>query len=303
MKTTTTLTALLVTAVTVMTSACGGSDRQDPVAITPSTTTTTTVERPDTPRDELVAIDHGRMHLRCVGSGPTTVLLIAGWGDGGESWEAIEPAIAGRARVCSYARFGTGTSDPQPTTQTFATQAADLHALLEAAGEPGPYVVLGHSFGGAESVTFAAEHPDEVVGLMLIDASPTTWPETTCSVPDDGSEAARNLQLGCVVMKDPTLDPERLDAFAAFAEVAAITSLGDLPMTVMTAARRTLPGLSQAEVDRLTTVWDAGVAQWAALSTASSVVIVEDTGHHIQLDQPELVIDQVVALLPEDPSS
>jgi pimeloyl-ACP methyl ester carboxylesterase len=63
------------------------------------------------------------MHIRCVGAGPTTVLLIAGWGDGGTNWGAIEPAIAERARVCSYARFGTGTSDAPSTIQTFTTQA------------------------------------------------------------------------------------------------------------------------------------------------------------------------------------
>ena len=116
-----------------------------PTAATPTTiesATTTTVERPSRLVDELISIDNGRMHLRCVGAGATTVLLIAGWGDGGDNWGAIEPAISEHARVCSYARFGTGTSDPQTSPQTFDTQAADLHTLLDEAGEPGPYVVL-----------------------------------------------------------------------------------------------------------------------------------------------------------------
>ena len=310
MRTTRLTAGLLATTVALLAAACGGSNASDDARTVLATTTTTAtegttgpVERPTSPVDQLIAVDGGRMHLRCVGSGPTTVLLIAGWGDGGETWGSIEPAVAERARVCSYARFGTGTSDPQTATQTFATRATDLHALMEAAGEPGPYVVVGHSFGGAEAVTFAAQHADEVVGLMLLDASPVTWPETACSVVDDGSEAARNLRQGCTVMHDPTLDPERLDAFAAFREVGAITSLGDLPMTVMSAAERTLPGLSQDERDRLSAVWDDGVAQWAALSTSSSVVTVQDTGHHIQLDQPDLVIEQLVALLPGHASS
>jgi pimeloyl-ACP methyl ester carboxylesterase len=306
MRTTTIQMAViaLVVAVAILASGCGGSDPQDRPAgqrsetSTPRTTrATTAVERPTQPVDALVSVPGGRMYLRCVGQGTTTVLLVAGWDDGGDSWGAIEPAIAEQARVCSYARLGTGTSDPQPTTQTFATQAADLHALLEAAGEPGPYVVLGHSFGGAESVTFAAQHPDEVVGLLLLDASPVTWPATACSVADDGSETARSFAQGCALMKNPAADPERLDAFPAFAEVAAITSLGDLPMTVMSAAHRTLPGLAPTEATRLNTVWDDGVRHWASLSTASTVVTVEDTGHHIEVDQPAQVIDQVVALL------
>ena len=73
---------------------------------------------------------------------------------------------------------------------------------------------------------------------MLVDASPATWPTTACSV-----AAWKPL---CDVMHDPTLDPERLDVFPAFEAVAAIGSLGDLPMTVMTAAHRVAPALTQA---------------------------------------------------------
>jgi pimeloyl-ACP methyl ester carboxylesterase len=259
-----------------------------PAATAPSTTTS--IERQGALVDELIPTDTGRMHLRCVGSGPTTVLLLAGWGDGGDSWGGIEPAIAEQARVCSYARFGTGTSDPPPTTQTFATQATDLHALLHTAGEPGPYVVLGHSFGGAEAVTFASQYADEVVGLMLLDASPVTWPATVCSVPA--------YEALCAAMHDPTLDPERLDVFAAFEAVATISSLGDLPKSVVTAAHRTAPSLGTDELARLDTTWAEGVERWAALSSASTITSVEETGHYIQVDQPTVVIAELVKLLP-----
>ena len=294
MKTSAVSTALASLAIALAASACGSSEPTANAlspAASPATVTsaTTTVECPSQPIDELITIGSGRMHLRCVGAGPTTVLLIAGWGDGGDNWGAVEPEISERTRVCSYARFGTGASDGQTSTQTFATQVADLHALLDQAAEPGPYVVLGHSFGGAEAVTFAASFPDEVTGLMLLDASPTTWPATACSV------AA--WEALCAVMRDPTLDPERLDVFPAFDEVATITSLGDLPMTVMTAAHRTAPELTQAELTRLDTVWAQGVERWAGLSSSSSVVSVEDTGHHIEVDQPQLVIEELLELL------
>jgi pimeloyl-ACP methyl ester carboxylesterase len=246
-------------------------------------------ERPTATVDELVTIASGRMHLRCVGQGDTTVLLLAGWDGGGETWGKVEPDVAERARVCSYARFGTGTSDAQTTTQTFATQAADLHALLAAADEPGPYVVLGHSFGGAEAVTFASKYPDEVAGLMLLDASPVTWPATLCSV------AA--YAPACAVMHDPTLDAERLDVFPAFDEVATITSLGDVPMTVMTAAHRIDATLAQSELDRLDAAWAEGVQRWAELSSSSKVVTVEHTGHHIEIEQPAQVVTELLTLL------
>jgi pimeloyl-ACP methyl ester carboxylesterase len=218
------------------------------------------------------------------------VLLIAGWGDPGDKWGAVEPAIAERARVCSYSRFGTGRSDAPTTTQTFATQAADLYALLDEAGEPGPYVLVGQSFGGAEAVKFASDYEDDVTGLMLLDASPITWPATVCSVPA--------YEAGCAVMHDPMLDPERLDVFPAFEQVATITSLGDLPLTVMTAAHRDSSGLTPDEVARLEGEWAAGMEHWAGLSSSSTVVSVEDTGHHIEVDQPQLVVAELLELLP-----
>lgn len=262
------------------------------------TTTTTPAVRPTQLVDADIEIDGGRMHLRCIGEGPTTVLLLAGWGSSGDGWGAIEPPIAERARVCSYSKFGTGTSDAPSTAQTFSSQAADLHHLLDEAGEPGPYVVLGHSFGGAQAVTFASEHPEEVVGLMLLDASPPTWPAAVCAVPDDGTDAARDAGGLCATMHDPALDPERIDVVPAFEEVAAIESLGDLPTTVMSGARRSWPGLAEDQITRLTQVWNEGVDRWAGLSTTSTTVFVQDTSHLIQLDQPDLVVDHVLALLP-----
>jgi pimeloyl-ACP methyl ester carboxylesterase len=298
MKTTTAIaTALVTLTISLAASACGTSSSKGtadsaPTSATSDTVapaTTPTVERPSQLVDELVSIDNGQMHIRCIGSGAQTVLLIAGWDDGGDKWGAIEPAISERARVCSYSKFGTGMSDPPSSTQTFDTEATDLHALLDEAGEPGPYFVLGHSFGGAVAVPFASKYADEVSGLALLDASPTSWPATVCSV------AA--YEGGCAVMHDPTLSPERLDVFRAFEEVATITSLGDLPMTVITAARRTDPALAQSELARLDAVWAEGVDRWAGLSSSSSVVSVDDTGHNIELDQPQLVVEEVLDLL------
>jgi pimeloyl-ACP methyl ester carboxylesterase len=269
----------LACAVAVASSGCGGTSAA-----------TTAVRRPVEPVDRLVPTGHGRLHLHCVGRGATTVVLVAGWDSGDGSWDAVEPGIADHARVCSYAKFGTGTSDPAPTPQTFATQADDLHELLRVAGEPGPYVVLGHSFGGAEAVTFASRHGEEVVGLLLLDASPTTWPATACSVPA--------FAPVCDQMHDPAADPERLDVFPAFEAVARITSLGDLPTTVVTGAHRVAPGVEPDELARLDGVWSDGQQRWARLSSASKVVTVERTGHHIEVDQPQLVVDEVTGLLP-----
>ena len=226
------------------------------------------------------------------------MLLISGFEVGDENWGKLEPDIAAHARVCSYARPGTGTSDPAVSTQSFATQATQLSALLATIGEPGPYVVVGHSFGGAEAVTFASRYADQVRGLVLIDASPASWPTELSAVADDGSDMATTIHATCAGWADPTANAEHLDVFAAFNEVAGISSLGSLPMTVITAVDRQLADLGATERARLTAAWDQSQQRWADLSTSSQVVRVEDTSHHIELDRPEVVIDAVVELLP-----
>jgi pimeloyl-ACP methyl ester carboxylesterase len=238
------------------------------------------------------------VHVRCVGQGDTTVLLIAGFGGDTTNWVNVEPAIATRARVCSYDRPGTGTSDPATSTATFTTEATDLHALLNTIGEPGPYEVVGHSFGGAEAIAFASLFPDEVTGLVLIDASPTTWPAASCSVADDGSDMAAMMRASCTGVFLPAGNSERLDVAAAFVEVAEIDSLGLLPMAVITATDRDLADMSASGVAGLTEVWNQGQQAWMALSNASHLVSVDHTGHHIEIDQPQVVIDEITRRLP-----
>jgi pimeloyl-ACP methyl ester carboxylesterase len=307
MATTTLHTALLTVALAVAVAACGSStpsaDAGSSTTSRPTVTsrlaasertvapsTTVPVERPTETVDRLVEVDHGKLHLRCHGEGPTTVLLLSGWDQGAEAWGPFEGSVAEHARACAYDRFGTGTSDPAATNQTFATQVADLHAALDAAGEPGPYLVVGHSFGGAEAVTFAATYEQEVTGVVLIDASPDSWPSVVCSVP-----AYRG---GCDLMHAPAQDGERLDVFPAFEQVAKVASLGDLPLTVITAAHRNPEGISAQEQARLDRLWAEGEQRWAQRSSSSKVVTVDHTGHDIHLDQPQAVLHEVVELLP-----
>ena len=291
---TATITGLAVLAIAL--AGCGDS-APEASGETP-TPTTLEVERPTASVDDVFEVGGIGFHLHCTGDGDATVLLIAGWGAAGDdSWSAVHPTLADHARICTYDRPGTGTSDAPKTDQTFETEAADLRALLRTAGEPGPYVVVGHSFGGVEAVVFASDYADEVTGLVLVDTSPTTWPAAVCAISEDGSQATASYRQLCEVFHDPQLDPERLDVIPAFEQVAKISSLGDLPLTVITADTRTAPGLAAAELDRLNEAWGEGVDTWAALSPTSKVVTVTDTGHNIQLEHPDVVVREVSALL------
>lgn len=194
------------------------------------------------------------------GSLAALALGLAACGD--DSTQASAPAFAEQATTTTLAERPTELVDEAIAIaggqMHLRCVAADLRSLLEEAGEPGPYVLLGHSFGGTEAVTFASQHPDEVVGLVLLDASPVTWPAAMGAVPDDGTDAANDGRALCAAMQDPAQDPERIDVIPAFDEIAAIASLDALPMTVMSGARRSWPGLADAELTRLTTVWKEG---------------------------------------------
>jgi pimeloyl-ACP methyl ester carboxylesterase len=297
---TTLRSSLLAIALAVTVAACGSaSSSQDSSTGTSrlaasghraTSSTAVAAHRPTRSFDRLVEVDHGKLHLRCTGAGSVTVLMLAGWDKGAETWGPFEGAVSKRARSCAYDRFGTGTSDAPATNQTFATQVADLHAALAAAGERGPYLVVGHSFGGPEAVTFASKFEGEVTGVVLIDASPDDWPSVVCSVPA--------YQGGCDLMRNPEGDGERLDVFPAFDQVSKVSTLGDLPLAVITDAHRSPDGITSEVQARLDRLWAAGQERWAALSSSSKVVTVEDTGHDIHIAQPQQVLAEVSRLLP-----
>src|SRR5215217_6828674 len=163
----------------------------------------------------LVDIGGGRqMYMECQGKGRPTVVFVSGGGDRTETWsktldpsqQAVLPAIAENNRVCAYDRPGTflatgdseedfelsrSTEVDQPTT--LQDGVSDLHALLSASGERGPYVVVGHSVGGAISKLYASEYPQDVSGLVLIDYLPY---QARNALTDDEWELWKNPLLG-----------------------------------------------------------------------------------------------------------
>jgi len=116
--------------------------------------------------------DH-RLHIQCTGSGTPTVVLEGGLGEPSAALAGwIAPAVASTTRVCVYDRAGYAWSDAAPTPQDGRAVAADLHALLGAAGVAPPYVLAGHSSGGVYTRIFAGRYPTEVAGLVMLDAQP-----------------------------------------------------------------------------------------------------------------------------------
>src|SRR4051794_32415691 len=112
-----------------------------------------------------------RLHLDCTGSGGPTVVLMSGLGGSSASWARIAPTVADTTRVCAYDRAGQGWSDDAPRLQDGLAAAADLHTLLDRAGERGPYVLVGHSIGGNYAMTYATRYPEQIAGMVLLDTT------------------------------------------------------------------------------------------------------------------------------------
>jgi pimeloyl-ACP methyl ester carboxylesterase len=120
---------------------------------------------------QLIDVGGRRLHLYCTGSGSPTVVLEPGLGEASSVMGWITPAVAHDTRVCVYDRAGRGWSEPADGPMDGAQTAADLHTLLDRAHVPGPYVLAGHSFGGLYILTFAANYPDQVAGMVLLDST------------------------------------------------------------------------------------------------------------------------------------
>lgn len=111
------------------------------------------------------------IHIKCMGSGSPTVILTAGLGDWSAAWRNVQPQIAKTTRVCAWDRPGYGFSSGTTQPQTVINTTADLEAALKAAHIEGPYIAVGHSLGGYETLLFKDRNPQAVIGMVLVDPS------------------------------------------------------------------------------------------------------------------------------------
>jgi len=132
------------------------------------------------PPGRLVSIGAHRLHIRCDGDRAPTVIFDAALGGSSLSWSLVQPAIARLTRACSYDRAGFGWSDAGPLPRTASRIADELRDLLRVTAVPPPYVLVGHSYGGLVMRSYAARHPNDVAGFVLIEpAIPEEWTNPT----------------------------------------------------------------------------------------------------------------------------
>ncbi len=241
-------------------------------------------------RGTLVDVGGRSLYLDCRGTGRPTVVLESGMGDTAAGWAAVHDALASTTRTCAYDRAGRGRSDPRER-HTLRDAATDLRTLLDAAGERGPFVIVGHSLGGSYARVFADAYRDEVVGLASVDAFDpdleTAWIHPLLG--DLRPEYAANLDG----LRELVAGVESLDWATSEAQLIA-SDLRGLAIEVMR------PPRAESRVDEATNVALAAAIQDAYGSLSPGLVRFElawGAGHMVQWDRPDLVIAAVARLV------
>ncbi|MEU9885992.1 alpha/beta fold hydrolase [Sphaerisporangium sp. NPDC051011] len=264
------------------------------------------------PPGRLIAVEGHRMHLYCSGRGGPTVVLEAGLGESSASWAGIQPRLARHGRVCSYDRAGYAWSEDGPAPRTAGRAARELHALLAAAGEAGPYVLVGHSYGGAVVRLFAADRPRETAGLVLVDVMDETGTaelgaaKPFLAVQFTLYQAAARLGLvrllGDALTPSGAPEPARRAApivygagtmATARAEgLASLDSAAEVRATVRPGAWRDMPVVVIAAAGQSDQVL-GHYRDLAALSTRGRLVVANSPEHYVQYAEPRLVLDSI----------
>jgi pimeloyl-ACP methyl ester carboxylesterase len=235
---------------------------------------------PPPPISGTVSVGGFSLAYRCQGFGSPTVILEAGLGLGGiEEYRSLMPEVARMTRVCTYDRAGVGRSEPRPSSYGSvpgAEFAREAHLLFRGIGIDGPYVLVGHSFGGLLVRAQAATYPGDAMGLVLIDAA---------SEP----EVAYFRRIGINPWVDGT---SRVDISSVVTLLERGPALRRTPLVVITAGReddqwlQQIPAQDAAFQDRL-----------ATLSRDAVHVVATDAGHFVQDDDPALVVAAIREVL------
>lgn len=291
------------------------------------------------PPGRVVDIGAGRkMHIDCRGQDAPTVVLEAGLDTNGSlAWSAVHDKIAAVTRTCAYDRAGVMWSDSKPGPYDADGVAQDLHATLQAAGEKGPFVMVGHSLGGPYVMDFTRQYPADVAGVVFVDAShpdqlvrfKTIAPNMPSAAPASAMLLSKLTWLGWTRIPQPDPDTPNIPrkaiaesrAYAStslpaamaeganlqrtLAQAGRLRTLGDRPLVVLTAMKPYPPQILKAlKMDsaggaRFQAEWKRLQDEEASWSSRSRHQLVPDATHYIQFDRPDVVIAAVNEVVAE----
>jgi pimeloyl-ACP methyl ester carboxylesterase len=229
-------------------------------------------------------------HAETGTDGPT-VVLESGLGDPAAPWSGLIPGIAAFARVVSYDRPNTeaSASDPAPIPRTGADVVADLNAMLEHAAIPGPYVLVGHSIGGIFVRLYASQYPDDVAGMVLVDASHEDQVERRKEF------ASPELLEAAAQVTNSNAEGIDLDAsFAQVKEARTASPLQPMPLIVLSAGQTDPATYPEGwPLEEETQLHDELQQDLASLVPGGRLIVAEQSTHYIHQTRPDLVLDAI----------
>ncbi len=263
----------------------------------------------------LINIGTHQLHIHCTGTGTPTVIIDSGLGGFSLEWWRIQKTLSGYVKVCSYDRAGYGWSNPGPSPRTTKRIAEELRVLLKTAHIPGPYILVGHSFGGFNIRYFASQNPDLVAGMVLIDSShPRQFERFPAPKPKPRIIWKKNIKYAITKPVMPANYPEQVktkgyqlmathkariaylqesNRFKLSAkQVLAEDYLPDIPLTILSRGKRVWPENELG--DELEMIWDELQDDLALLTSQTLHLRAKQSGHLIHLDQPELVTTAIL---------
>jgi pimeloyl-ACP methyl ester carboxylesterase len=236
-----------------------------------------------------------RLFLRCAGHRSPTVVFEGGLTT---DWYQLQNQLSGFTRVCSWDHPNGpwSRSDPAPTPRTARDYVADLHTLLRTARVPGPYVLAGHSNGGLFTQLYASTHPRQVAGLVLIDAVHPAYHQRRLAMlrPLVPPEVWQVLRQQAMAVDHRLIDPERVDIWTSERQTRQAlrrSPLRPMPLIVLAHGHPEDPDAAFVEQDER--LWRQLQRELAHLVPGGRLVVATNSGHDIQHQQPELVLDAI----------
>jgi pimeloyl-ACP methyl ester carboxylesterase len=255
------------------------------------------------PPGRLVDIGGYRLHLWCTGDGAPAVILDTGLGGTSADWGFVQPDVARFTRVCSYDRAGMGYSDPGPSPRTARRIASELNELLARSGIGGQVVLVGASIAGFDVRVFASDHPERAAGLVLVDASHENdshdVPPMARFVPLLSTLGVPRLFGVSFGQRVESLAPSvrqfaRATSFRAAGYQAAadeITHIRDSASEVRSSRRKlAIPVLVVTGGQGADENWRQLQRDQASLSERGCLMIAQQSGHVVSVDQPDVVV-------------
>lgn len=247
-----------------------------------------------------VDIGGRKLHLAVLGTGSPAIIIEAGMGGSSidnNAWNKVVDELSTSNRVVLYSRAGLGQSDPATKLpRTSADIAEDLDTLLIHAAIPGPYLLVGHSYGGLHIRMFASRFPEKVAGMVLVDASnpdqDRRWLAAFGPARADEPEPVKKIRGFLASRTTPDSNPEQIDPKATAAQIKDARGLGDKPLVILThsAGFKIDPSLPGDYLARIEAVWTEIQHEYRRLSTRSTLLQSANGGHNLPGEDPELVI-------------